>query len=45
MPDAVAFSARAQRRQHRDSYTEWIQVALLVGKISPSKGVSAPIPS
>jgi hypothetical protein len=27
----MAFSmARWQRRQHRDSYTEWIQVALLV---------------
>ena len=27
---AVAFLTRAQRRQHRDGFTEWIQVALLV---------------
>ena len=27
----MAFSTtRGQRRRHRDSYTEWIQVALLV---------------
>ena len=28
--DAVAFLARVQRRQHRDGFTEWIQVAWLV---------------
>ncbi len=27
--DAVAFLARAQRRQHRDGGTEWILVALI----------------